>query len=247
MGYEVEESAAVSRRQVDDATEALDQLVAALERNDDSELLLQQVCEHITVVVQGADIATVTVFVDGVPSTAACTHELGHALDQVQYGSAEGPCLDAARTGEIAVAGVDEARRRWPSFAEAASDAGVGSCLSAPFDIDDLHAGVVNMYGRAPASFGRGEVAWAMLYTTAAEGIVRALARYRSMRELADNLRQALISRTVIDQAKGVLMATQRVSADEAFDLLVDRSQRENVKVRDLAHEIVAGRSAPPG
>jgi AmiR/NasT family two-component response regulator len=59
-------------------------------------------------------------------------------------------------------------------------------------------------------------------------------------RDTGEQLRIALDSRAVIDQAKGILMALRQISADEAFTLLVEQSQRENVKLRDLATRFVA-------
>ena len=61
-----------------------------------------------------------------------------------------------------------------------------------------------------------------------------------ALRELED-LRATLRTRPVIEQAKGILMAQQRVSADTAFDLLRQQSQHANRKLRDLAREIVDG------
>jgi len=58
-------------------------------------------------------------------------------------------------------------------------------------------------------------------------------------RDLADTLQTALVSRAIIDHARGVLMGRQRIDADAAFDLLRSASQRENVKVRDIAQRIV--------
>ncbi|MFC8934619.1 ANTAR domain-containing protein [Rhodococcus sp. NPDC057135] len=55
-----------------------------------------------------------------------------------------------------------------------------------------------------------------------------------------DELRRALDSRPVIEQAKGLLMAERECSADQAFDLLVEMSQEWNVKVRDIAGGLVA-------
>jgi AmiR/NasT family two-component response regulator len=63
--------------------------------------------------------------------------------------------------------------------------------------------------------------------------------RYVEARETAEHLRTALTSRAVIDQAKGMLMAIRRISADDAFALLVEQSQRENVKLREVAERFV--------
>ncbi|GAA5107813.1 ANTAR domain-containing protein [Haloechinothrix salitolerans] len=74
------------------------------------------------------------------------------------------------------------------------------------------------------------------LYMSAVATALRVYRRYERARELAAQLEYALGSRAVIDQAKGILMAIHAISADEAFTLLVEQSQREQVKVRDDRH-----------
>lgn len=56
-------------------------------------------------------------------------------------------------------------------------------------------------------------------------------------------LTEALESRDVIGQAKGILMASQGISVDEAFDILRRASQRLNVKLRDVAAQVIEGRA----
>jgi AmiR/NasT family two-component response regulator len=67
------------------------------------------------------------------------------------------------------------------------------------------------------------------------------------VRGLAEGLGEAMKSRAVIEQAKGMLMAAQGCDEDTAFDLLVKASQRENVKLRDVARRIVERRTQPGG
>ncbi|WP_241257707.1 MULTISPECIES: ANTAR domain-containing protein [Nocardiaceae] len=60
------------------------------------------------------------------------------------------------------------------------------------------------------------------------------------------DLQDALARRARIEQAKGILMAVHRITADEAFALLVERSQRANRKVHDIAMEFVHEMSELP-
>ncbi len=69
----------------------------------------------------------------------------------------------------------------------------------------------------------------------ALEDLRQALADCRAE---VEGLRQALETRDVIGQAKGILMASEGTTADEAFDILRRASQRLNVKVRDVAAQI---------
>jgi AmiR/NasT family two-component response regulator len=74
----------------------------------------------------------------------------------------------------------------------------------------------------------------------AAASIVLANASaYWAALELSEQLNDAMRSRAVIEQAKGVIMATAGCNADAAFDLLREQSQSENRKLRDIAQDIV--------
>jgi AmiR/NasT family two-component response regulator len=77
------------------------------------------------------------------------------------------------------------------------------------------------------------------LYVTAVEAALRATSRYLSARRQAAHLRTALVSRAVIDQAKGIIMGARGITAEEAFQVLVEQSQQENVKLHDIATRLV--------
>ena len=134
---------------------------------------------------------------------------------------------------------VAEVRERWPAFAVAADGPGVAGYLSAPLVLDDGYHGSLNLYSERTHGFRELDAALLELCTTAAEAGPRNARRYVRARRQADQLRSALTSRAVIDQAKGIVMAVHQVDAEEAFNLLVDRSQRENLKLRDLAERFV--------
>ncbi|WP_051736332.1 GAF and ANTAR domain-containing protein [Amycolatopsis rifamycinica] len=224
---------------LDEVTSALQTLTAALDTDQDFQVLLHQMCLQVAKAVPGVAEATVTLLRDGQPHTAATTSDLVAEVDRDQYRHG-GPCLEAARSGKLERVQVSEARERWPKFAGDAHDAGFDSFLSAPLVVDDEHAGAINCYGTQAHGFAELDAALLELYTAAAEAILRLYQRYRQASELAENLRAALTSRAVIDQAKGILMAIRQISADEAFTLLVEQSQRENLKLRVLAERFVA-------
>ncbi len=70
---------------------------------------------------------------------------------------------------------------------------------------------------------------------------------YESTAKLAQQLDLAMQSRAVIEQAKGILMGQRLCTADEAFTLLVDLSQRSNRKLRDVAQALVDSATSPDG
>lgn len=232
-------------QRLDDVTSALVELSQILDQEEDLPAIMARVCHQVVGAIPDADLASVTVLHDGTPESLAWTDPLTLAVDRAQYEIDEGPCLEAARSGQVQHVPVAAAARRWPAFAEAADHLGIGSYLSAPLFIDDEYHGSLNLYGRRTHGFRALDAALLELYTTAAEAALRNTLRYLHARRHMADLREALTSRAVIDQAKGILMAVHGISADAAFAKLADRSQSENRKLRDVAAEFVAKVTCP--
>lgn len=230
--------------QLDDVTSALAGLSETLEAEEELPVVLRRCCWQAVHAIPGADLATITLLRDTGPDTdmltAARTDERASDLDHVQIDAGAGPCLDAAKTGEVVRVSVSTAHTEWPRFAQAAADAGIGSVLSAPLFINADYQGALNLYGQDREGFRHLDAKLLEVYTTAVEAALRVDRRYRSARDHAGELRTALSSRAVIDQAKGVIMAIRHVDADAAFAILVEQSQRENRKLRDVAVRFVA-------
>lgn len=90
-----------------------------------------------------------------------------------------------------------------------------------------------------PAKFTGAEREAAALFAAQAAGALTVAIRLAQMAELTEHLRLALESRGVIDQAKGILMNQEHCTAERAFAILRSASQHRNIKIRDLATEIV--------
>jgi GAF domain-containing protein len=234
-----DDDAVMARRQLDEVTGALEALTAALDDDGAVDPALQLVCEHVVKVVPGADMASVTLIRDGTPETAACSDGYAVDIDIDQYRAGEGPCLEAAATGEVVRVDVETARERWPVFTRNAVEAGAASYLSAPLVIDAQHVGSLNLYGMHSHGYHELDGALLEVYLTAVEMALRATARYQTARQQAANLTTALVSRATIDQAKGIIMGARGITAAQAFQVLVAQSQRENVKLHTLAERLV--------
>lgn len=226
---------------LDDVTGALEALGEALDRSDDLAALVELVCHQVVRAVPGADEVSVTLLDAGKPFTVSSSGEIVRELDAVEYRENSGPCVDAARTGRLVRASMNEALERWPVFARACQAAGMGSFLSTPLVVGDKHAGAINAYSTCDHGFADLDGPLLGLYTAAVEVSLRSHDRYLRASELSAQLRIALESRSVIDQAKGIVMAVRGINADEAFSVLVEQSQRENRKVRLVAEEFVTG------
>jgi GAF domain-containing protein len=230
-------------RQLDDVTAALDELSRIMSQEEDLGTILHRACLQAVHAIPEADAASVTLLRGEEPHTAATTHEVAAEIDHAQCRAGEGPCLEAAKSGEVVRVTVTEVRDRWPDFAAAAARRGVTSYLSAPLYVDKEYHGSLSLYGDQDHGFRRLDAALLELYTTAAEGALGNARRYLKSREQIEHLRTGLTSRAVIDQAKGMLMVVNQINADEAFARLVARSQQSNVKLRDVAAQFVADAS----
>ena len=181
--------------------------------------------------------------------TVASTGSLAVLMDERQYADGDGPCMAAARTGELVDLPDAAAAAQWPLFAEAARQHGVGSSLSVPVKLPAPISAGLNLYSLQPSGFTEQDVDLARTLAAYAAVALSNLNLYESQKRVAEHLEKALETRGVIDQAKGILMAQRRCTADEAFDLLVSASQRTNRKLRDVAEQLVAataeGKSTP--
>jgi GAF domain-containing protein len=225
---------------LDEVTSAFETLTDALDREEDLGVVFQAICDQAIRVIPGADMASITLVSSGKPETAASTDDRAAAIDADQYKEGDGPCLRAAATGEVVRVDVSTAEELWPRFTACARERGVASYLAVPLTVDESLSGAMNLFGFQTHGFLEVEGKLLELYTTLVEVTLRSTRRYLRARESTEQLRRALTSRAVIEQAKGILMAARGLTADEAFDALVASSQRANVKLNEIAAKFVA-------
>jgi transcriptional regulator with GAF, ATPase, and Fis domain len=184
---------------------------------------------------------------DGQPTTAIYTDEDSPEIDAAQYREGKGPCLDAWRSNRILrVDRIEDVQADWPAFADACQQHGVRSTLSLPLTSGDVAMGAMNLYARERDAFGQDDEVLGIDLAGAAASVLANVSAYWTAFELSQQLTEAMASRAVIEQAKGMLMArSPDLTAEQAFDLLRSASQRENVKLRLIAQRIV-DRKGPP-
>jgi GAF domain-containing protein len=226
--------------QIDEVTSAMEALTETFDREDDLGSVFQTVCDQVIRVIPGADMASITVVRSGVAETAASTDPRAVAIDAEQYRHGDGPCLRAAATGELVRVDVRKAEELWPEFTASARELEVASYLAAPLQVDEELSGAMNLFGFQEHGFLEVEGKLLDLYTTMVVLALRSARRYLRAKESAEQLRRALSSRAVIEQAKGILMAARGLSPDEAFAALVSRSQHDNIKLHEVAGRFVA-------
>jgi GAF domain-containing protein len=134
----------------------------------------------------------------------------------------------------------------WPRFCREAASLGIRSCYAVPLVNDGEPVGALMLYARRPDAFGQDRTRQAERFAGHAAGALTLSLRMASCADQNDQLRSSIMSRAVIDQALGVIMATERCPQDRAFAMLRTVSQNSNVKVRDLAATIVTQVSGEP-
>jgi GAF domain-containing protein len=182
----------------------------------------------------------ITTRYDHRPITIASSDPRAVRIDQEQYAAGDGPCLHAMRTGQTTVIADQRNDQRWAQYRAAALAQGVRWVLSLPLRVNSDTLGALNVYGYDDEHALEGpERAHLEAFAGQAATALALAVRHSQQRELSAQLEQALSSRSVIDQAIGVIMAQQRCSPETAFDLLRQRSQNSNRKLRDIAAELI--------
>jgi GAF domain-containing protein len=204
---------------------------------------LPEILRRLTVLacdlVPGAAYAGLTLDVDGQASTAAFTDELVPELEQVQNRTDVGPCVEAAREGRVIIIRSTADDGRWKRFSASCFAYGVLSVLAVPVNSRPTRRAALNLYAREENAFSASGIEVAEAFAAQAAVNIRNCEAYWSVRQLADQLSVALERRIVIEQAKGILIASG-LTDEEAFSSLRTRSQRTNVKLRDVAARVVA-------
>ena len=218
------------------ALEAVRSFVAGDEPLDETLLRLSR----LAVDALAADMAGLTLLhPDGRAATAVATDEQAREVDEAQYDADRGPCLQALRSETVIRVDDAASDARWPEFASRAIERQVRSSLSLPLLVNGAAIGALNLYSSLPGNFADGAEPHGLAFAREASVALASAQAYWNQADTAAGLARAMASRAVIEQAKGVLIATMGVSAEEAFDLLRQQSQAENRKLREVATEIV--------
>ena len=187
--------------------------------------------------IPAAAAASVTVVSGGGAGTVAATSEWAAALDRTQYAAGYGPCVEASVGGETREMIDAAVETRWPSYAAAALAAGTISSVSVPIPVDD--AGVVaslNAFARTSGAFTPADhVALTRLAGTAAAALTTVPVGGTVPR-----------TRSVVDQAKGILMSSRHCTAQQALDSLGGLAGQAGSSLLAAAEALVRETTEPP-
>ncbi|MDF0532555.1 GAF and ANTAR domain-containing protein [Tsukamurella sp. 8J] len=204
------------------------------ELSTSSERVLSAITEFAVGQVPGADFASVTlVDAKGQITSPVVVGDEAQRIDDLQQELGEGPCVGATFDDKTTIEVPDVATdARWPRFGRAASDAGVGSIECFCLYVQNDAYGTLNLMARDPHAFSAESSSIGSLFA------VHAAVAFSAVRE-KEQIRAALTTRDVIGQAKGMIMERYKLDADGAFRLLARLSQDANVKLAEVAAQVI--------
>jgi GAF domain-containing protein len=232
-----------------DLTTAYVELQRVLIQSPDTAKLLDRIAVLASAVTSPASACGITLRREGEVSTVAFSGPLAKRSDEIQYATGQGPCLHSMRSGDVVHIAHLESDTRWPAYQLEALAIGVRSSVSIPLVVDEKPVGTLNIYTDSGTDFSETDISNVKAFADQASASLTLMFRHSEQLELEEQLRNALSTRAVIDQALGIIMAQQRCNSTEAFAVLRKASQDRNVKVAEIAAELilkVTGHPAQP-
>ena len=233
---------ATKRRQADAPSTRLAMAFAEIAEQlydaDSFDDVLSRIAQAAVSTIAGCRMASVTLTDQGGYRTAASTDPAATAVDQAQYQAHEGPCLDAVEAPMVYAESFPD--ERWPTLASRPTESGVQSALSyrlaaASSGTTDSGGGSLNSYGVISDAFSDTAQDIGLVLAAHASVAARAVGERSTLQSLGGDLQQALLTRDVIGQAKGILMERLKITPEDAFELLRRASQQLNIKLREVA------------
>ena len=223
-----------------DLAHQLSDLARTLLEEPDVEQTLDAVVHAAVATIPGADYASISAIERRREvRTRAASADLPRRVDQAQYETQQGPCLDTLYEQETVRLDDLEREQRWPDFIAQARTLGVGSMLAVQLFVEGDDLGALNLTSSDAGAFDAESENAALLFAAHA-------AVAMSSAQQQERLRKAVDTRDLIGQAKGILIERFRITGEQAFDLLVRASQRTNRKLHDIAEELVSTGDLPP-
>lgn len=214
-------------------------LAAELQKEPDEALTSRAIVTRMRELVPEADQVSLTIRTSRGHRTLASSDPVAEQADSLQYALGEGPCVEIADTGGWLRSGDVGADSRYPAWGPQAAGLGIGSLLAVAVTDRDGPLGALNLYSARTGAFAdRDVVDLALVYA------VHATTALSSARR-ASTLQTAVSSRHVIGMAQGIAMERYGIDQHQSFELLRRLSSTTNVKLRDVATQIVETRAIP--
>ncbi len=212
---------------------------ALAEHRDDVQAGLEKIVRLAVDNLDACEFAGISLVEKRKITSPAASNDIPKKVDEIQSETGERPCIDAIKEHEVFQTGDLKNEKRWPQFSTRAhAETGVTSIVSIRLFLEEDTMGALNLYSTAPDAFDDSDVALGTVFAVHASVAMSAARQQESLERKAE-------TRDVIGRAKGILMARSGASDDEAFAMLKAASQRMNVKLRDIAQQIVEQKPPP--
>jgi transcriptional regulator with GAF, ATPase, and Fis domain len=200
------------------------------------------ICVAATLTIPGCDHASLMIRHNGAFSTAAVSDAIARQIDKMELALGSGPCLDAIEERTLQIETNLTSDSRWPDLtSRVLADTPVRGALSVQLPVDRARTGALNLFSDTPHAFDERSIERALVLGAFATVATTALAQL----EDAASLRRGLATSREIGKAIGMLMVMNDVSDDDAFGVLRRTSQVTNVKLADIAADVVRTRNRP--
>lgn len=176
---------------------------------------------------------------DGTLQVASALPDELMTLERVQMAQRTGPCLDAYRSGQIAVCADLRQDQRWPAYRAVAEKAGVVAVLGVPLKLQDHVFGAMNLYSVRARAWSEEDLTIAGVLADMTTGYLVNSSKLRQQEELSRQLQRALDARVVIEQAKGIVAHARGIGVEEAFELIRTHARSHNRRVQEVADAVV--------
>jgi GAF domain-containing protein len=188
--------------------------------------------------------AGVTLIHDGRQRFVTAAVDAIASLERVQEDWQRGPCIDAAASaGPVAVPDIaaEDVHDRWLAYARAAETAGIQAVAGIPMVAEGEVIGAVNLYDSRPRSWSAEDLRIAAIFASIATGYLAHASAAQQQQRTSEQLQQALNTRLIIEQAKGVLATQREISVDDAFQILRKYARDHKARIHDVCRAVVKG------
>jgi hypothetical protein len=199
---------------------------------------LQAIVDLAVTTIDGCDSAGIFTAVGDQVATAVYSDELVLRVDALQQETGEGPCLDAVSQNATFYAEDLRNDPRWTRFGPRSVKIGVRCALAFSL-VANATPGALNLYAHYPRAFGATDRAKGVIFATLASLALGGAHSHEDEDRRVENLQTALGTRELIGQAQGILMEREHITSAQAFTILRRASQHLNIKLREVAQDLV--------
>jgi len=223
--------------------DSLERFAAALTSGYSIGDVLHNLTEEMTEVLSLTG-AGVTLVHDGQQRFVTAAIQAIADLERAQETWQKGPCIDAVASAapvEVPDFAAEDPNERWPEYTIAAKIAGIQAAAGIPMLADGIAIGAVNLYDSQPRNWSAEDLRVATIFATIATGYLIHASAAQQQRRTNEQLQQALNTRLIIEQAKGVLAGKRETTVDDAFLLLRKYSRDRRVRIHEVCRAVVTG------